>query len=50
MKLLVINPNISDDVTALIEAEALRSASPEPTLWSGQPGTAWNTSKPALSP
>ncbi|MFK0009864.1 aspartate/glutamate racemase family protein [Paenarthrobacter sp. NPDC090520] len=27
MKLLVINPNISDDVTALIEAEALRSAS-----------------------
>lgn len=28
MKLLVINPNISDDVTALIEAEALRSASP----------------------
>ncbi len=28
MKLLVINPNISEDVTALIEAEALRSASP----------------------
>jgi Asp/Glu/hydantoin racemase len=28
MKLLVINPNISNDVTALIEAEALRSASP----------------------
>lgn len=28
MKLLVINPNISDDVTALIEAEALRSAGP----------------------
>ena len=28
MKLLVINPNISDDVTGLIEAEALRSASP----------------------
>lgn len=28
MKLLVINPNISDDVTALIEAEALHSASP----------------------
>jgi allantoin racemase len=28
MKLLVINPNISDDVTALIESEALRSASP----------------------
>lgn len=28
MKLLVINPNISDDVTALIEAEALRSAAP----------------------
>jgi Asp/Glu/hydantoin racemase len=27
MKLLVINPNISEDVTALIEAEALRSAS-----------------------
>ncbi|WP_336714405.1 aspartate/glutamate racemase family protein [Arthrobacter sp. USHLN218] len=27
MKLLVINPNISGDVTALIEAEALRSAS-----------------------
>ena len=27
MKLLVINPNTSDDVTALIEAEALRSAS-----------------------
>jgi Asp/Glu/hydantoin racemase len=26
MKLLVINPNISDDVTALIESEALRSA------------------------
>ena len=28
MKLLVINPNISEDVTALIEAEARRSASP----------------------
>ncbi|WP_026554518.1 aspartate/glutamate racemase family protein [Arthrobacter sp. 35W] len=28
MKLLVINPNISEDVTALIEAEALRSAAP----------------------
>ena len=28
MKLLVINPNISNDVTALIESEALRSASP----------------------
>ncbi len=28
MKLLVINPNISDDVTALIESEALRSAAP----------------------
>lgn len=28
MRLLVINPNISDSVTALIEAEALRSASP----------------------
>ena len=28
MKLLVINPNISDDVTALIESEARRSASP----------------------
>ena len=28
MKLLVINPNTSDDVTALIEAEALRSAAP----------------------
>ena len=28
MKLLVINPNISDDVTTLIEAEARRSASP----------------------
>ena len=28
MKLLVINPNISDDVTALIEAEARRSAAP----------------------
>lgn len=28
MKLLVINPNISDDVTALIESEALRSATP----------------------
>ncbi len=26
MRLLVINPNISDDVTALIESEALRSA------------------------
>ena len=28
MKLVVINPNISDDVTALIETEARRSASP----------------------
>ncbi|MGY2744231.1 aspartate/glutamate racemase family protein [Pseudarthrobacter sp. O4] len=28
MKLLVINPNISEDVTALIESEALRSAAP----------------------
>ncbi|WP_427135402.1 aspartate/glutamate racemase family protein [Pseudarthrobacter sp. S9] len=28
MKLLVINPNISEDVTALIGAEALRSAAP----------------------
>ena len=28
MRLLVINPNISDSVTALIEAEARRSASP----------------------
>jgi Asp/Glu/hydantoin racemase len=28
MKLLVINPNISDDVTVLIESEALRSAGP----------------------
>jgi len=28
MKLLVINPNISEDVTALIESEARRSASP----------------------
>ncbi|NKX56460.1 aspartate/glutamate racemase family protein [Arthrobacter mobilis] len=28
MKLLVINPNISDEVTALIEAEARRSAAP----------------------
>jgi allantoin racemase len=28
MKLLVINPNISPDVTALIESEALRSAAP----------------------
>ena len=28
MRLLVINPNISDSVTALIHAEALRSASP----------------------
>ncbi|HKU30380.1 MAG TPA: aspartate/glutamate racemase family protein [Arthrobacter sp.] len=32
MKLLVINPNISDDVTALIEAEALRSASADTEL------------------
>jgi Asp/Glu/hydantoin racemase len=32
MKLLVINPNISDDVTALIESEALRSASPGTSL------------------
>lgn len=28
MRLLVINPNISDDVTALIESEAVRSAAP----------------------
>ena len=32
MKLLVINPNISEDVTALIESEALRSASPDTEL------------------
>jgi Asp/Glu/hydantoin racemase len=32
MKLLVINPNISDDVTALIESEALRSASSDTEL------------------
>ncbi|KIA70931.1 putative hydantoin racemase [Arthrobacter sp. MWB30] len=32
MKLLVINPNISDDVTALIRAEALRSAAPDTEL------------------
>jgi allantoin racemase len=32
MKLLVINPNISDDVTALIESEARRSASPDTEL------------------
>lgn len=32
MKLLVINPNISDDVTGLIEAEALRSAAPATEL------------------
>jgi len=32
MKLLVINPNISDDVTALIQAEAQRSASPDTEL------------------
>ncbi|WP_024820792.1 aspartate/glutamate racemase family protein [Arthrobacter sp. 31Y] len=32
MKLLIINPNISDDVTALIEAEALRSAGPDTEL------------------
>ncbi|MBO1269572.1 aspartate/glutamate racemase family protein [Arthrobacter cavernae] len=32
MKLLVINPNISADVTALIEAEALRSAGPDTEL------------------
>ena len=32
MKLLVINPNISNDVTALIEAEALRSAGPDTEL------------------
>jgi allantoin racemase len=29
MRLLIINPNISDSVTALIEAEARRSAAPE---------------------
>ncbi|WP_426997452.1 aspartate/glutamate racemase family protein [Pseudarthrobacter sp. N5] len=32
MKLLVINPNISDDVTSLIESEALRSAGPDTEL------------------
>ncbi|NSX36549.1 aspartate/glutamate racemase family protein [Pseudarthrobacter oxydans] len=32
MKLLIINPNISDDVTALIQAEALRSAGPDTEL------------------
>lgn len=32
MKLLVINPNISEDVTALIEDEALHSASPDTEL------------------
>jgi allantoin racemase len=32
MKLLLINPNISDSVTALIEAEARRAASPGTTL------------------
>ncbi|MDI2036551.1 aspartate/glutamate racemase family protein [Paenarthrobacter nitroguajacolicus] len=32
MKLLVINPNISDDVTALIQAEAQRSAGPDTEL------------------
>ncbi|MGO4248182.1 aspartate/glutamate racemase family protein [Paenarthrobacter sp. RAF54_2] len=32
MRLLVINPNISDDVTALIQAEALRSAGPDTEL------------------
>ncbi|MEO8283244.1 MAG: aspartate/glutamate racemase family protein [Pseudarthrobacter sp.] len=32
MKLLVINPNISDDVTALIESEAHRSAGPDTEL------------------
>ena len=32
MRLLVINPNISDSVTALIEAEARRSASPGTAL------------------
>jgi allantoin racemase len=32
MKLLVINPNISEDVTALIETEALRSASQDTEL------------------
>ena len=32
MKLLVINPNISEDVTSLIEAEALRSAGPDTEL------------------
>ncbi|MGO4589447.1 aspartate/glutamate racemase family protein [Paenarthrobacter sp. 2TAF44] len=32
MRLLVINPNISDDVTALIEAEALHSAGPDTEL------------------
>ncbi|MET3141485.1 UNVERIFIED_ORG: Asp/Glu/hydantoin racemase [Arthrobacter sp. UYEF2] len=32
MKLLIINPNISHDVTALIESEALRSAAPDTEL------------------
>lgn len=32
MRLLVINPNISESVTALIEAEARRSASPDTAL------------------
>ncbi|WP_426300856.1 aspartate/glutamate racemase family protein [Arthrobacter sp. R-11] len=32
MKLLVINPNISEDVTALIQAEALRSAGQDTEL------------------
>lgn len=32
MKLLVINPNISDEVTALIQAEAQRSAAPDTEL------------------
>ncbi len=32
MKLLILNPNISQSVTALIEAEARRSASPDTAL------------------
>jgi Asp/Glu/hydantoin racemase len=29
MKLLIINPNVSESVTALIKTEARRSASPD---------------------
>jgi allantoin racemase len=32
MRLLIVNPNISEDVTALIEKEALLSASPSTEL------------------